>query len=93
MKILRANYVSYSWENCLNHHFEAPNPLEYGWKESEGKLEPFWFEGHALPSLGEVNQEQDCLDTLPEFNESSDSSSSDSDDENEGLYLSNEDDA
>ena len=38
MKILRANYISYGWENCLNQHFEIPNPLEYGWKICDRKL-------------------------------------------------------
>ena len=30
MKILRANYILYGWGNCLNQHFEIPNPLGYG---------------------------------------------------------------
>ena len=57
MKILRANYISYGWENCLNQHFEIPNPLEYGWKICDRKLEPNLFEGPALPSFEEINQE------------------------------------
>lgn len=40
MKILRANYILYGWWNCLNQHFEIPNPLEYGWKICDRKLEP-----------------------------------------------------
>ena len=56
MKILRANYISYGWENCLNQHFEILNPLEYEWKICDGKLEPNWFEGPALPFFEELNQ-------------------------------------
>ena len=45
IKILRANFISYGWENCLNQHFEIPNPLEYGWTIWDRKLEPNWLEG------------------------------------------------
>ena len=92
MKILRANYISYGWENCLNQHFEIPNPLEYGWKICDGKLEPNWFEGPALPSFEEINQEQNNLDSLPDLNQDRDTSTLDLDKETDGLYISDEND-
>ena len=52
MKILTANFVSYSWANCLNQHFEILSPIDYGWEISKVKLEPNWFVGSALPSIG-----------------------------------------
>ena len=48
MKILKANYISYGWEICLNQHFEIPNPLEYSWKICDGKLEPNWSSSSFL---------------------------------------------
>ena len=51
MKILRANYISYGSESCLNQHFEIAYLLEYGWKTCDGKLEPNCFEGPVLPSF------------------------------------------
>ena len=74
MKILRANYISYCWENCLNQHFEIPNPLVYGWKICDGKLEPSWFEGPALPSFEQITQEQNNLDSLSDLNQDRDPS-------------------
>ena len=69
IKISRANYISYGWKNCLNQHFEIPNPFEYGWKICDGKLEPNWFEGPTLPSFEEINQEQNNFDSLPDLNQ------------------------
>ena len=74
VKILRANYISYGWENCLNQHFEIPYPLEYGWKICSGKLEPNWFQDPALPFFEEINQEQNNLDSLPDLNQDRDTS-------------------
>ena len=92
MKILRANYISYGWENCLNQQFEIQNPLEYGWKICDGKLEPNCFEGPALPSFEEINQEQNNLDGLPDLKQDRDTSTLDSDEETDGLYISDEND-
>ena len=92
MKILRANCISYCWENCLNQHFEIPNPLEYGWKICDGKLEPNSFEGPALPSFEEINQEQNNLDSLPDLNQDRDTSTLNSDKKIDGLYISDESD-
>ena len=92
MKILRANCISYGWENCLNQHFEIPNPLKYGWKICDGKLEPNWFKSPALPSYEEINQEQNNLDSLPDLNQDRDTSTLDSDEETDGLYISDEND-
>ena len=92
MKISRANYISYGWENCLNQHFEIPNPLEYGWKICDGKLEPNWFEGPALPSFEKINQEQNNLDSLPDLNQGRSTSTLDLDEETDGLYISDEND-
>ena len=69
MKIVRANYISYALENCLNQHFEIPNPYEYGWKICDGKLKPNWFEGPVLPSFEEINQEQNNLNSLSDRNQ------------------------
>ena len=80
MKILRANSVPYGWENCFNHHFEIPNPLEY------------WFEDPALPSFEEINQEQNTLDSLPDLKEDRDTSFLDWDDETDSLHISDEND-
>ena len=92
MKILRANYTSYGWENCLNQHFEAPNLLEYGWIIYDAKLEPSWFKGPALPCFEEINQEQNNLDSLPDLNQDRDTSTLDSVEETDGLYISDEND-
>ena len=37
--------------NCVNQHFEILNLADHGWKVSERKLEPNWFEGSALSSI------------------------------------------
>ena len=74
MEILRTNYSSYGSENCLNQHFEIPNMLEYGWQICDGKLEANWFKGPALPSFGEISQEQNNLDSLPDLNQDRDTS-------------------
>ena len=50
-------------------HFEILNLVDYGWKVSEGKLEPNWFEGSALLSIEDTDQEQNNLDTLPDVSE------------------------
>ena len=92
MKILRANYISFGWENCLNQHFEITNSLEYRWKICDGKLKPNWFEGPALASFEEINQEQNNLDSLPDLNQDRDTSTLDSDKETDGLYISDEND-
>ena len=55
MKILRVNFFSYGWASGLKQHFEILNPVEYGWKISEEKLEPNWFEGSALPSIKDID--------------------------------------
>ena len=78
MIILRAKFVSYDRANYLNQHFEILNPDDYGWKVSEEKLEPNWFEGSALPSIEDIEQEQNNLDKLPDVSESTDNTSSDS---------------
>ena len=92
MKILKANYISYGWENCLNQHFEIPNPLEYGWKICDGKLPPNWSEGPALPSFEEISQEQNIPESLPDLNRDRDTSTLDSDEKSDGLYISDEND-
>ena len=84
MKILRANYISYGWKNCLNQHFEIPNPLEHRWKICDGKLEPNWFKGLARPSFEEINQEQNNLDSLSYLNQDRDTSTLESDEETDG---------
>ena len=96
MKILRdrANYISQGWENYLNQHFEIPNPLEYRWKICDGKqMEKLnWFKDPALPSLEEINQEQNNLDSLPDLNQDRDNSTLESDEETDDLYISDEND-
>ena len=92
MKILRANYISHGWKNCLNQHFEIPNPLEYGWKICDGKLKSNWFEGPALPSFEEINQEQNNLGSLPDLNQDRYTSILDWDEETDSLYISDEND-
>ena len=92
MKILRANYISYGWENCLNQHFEIPNPLEYGWKICDGKLVPNWSIGPTHPSFEEINQEQNNLDSFPDLKQDRDTSTLDLDEEIDGLYISDEND-
>ena len=92
MKMLRANYISYGWEKCLNQHFEIPNPLEYGWKICDVKLEPNWFEDPALPSFEEINQKQNNLDRVPDLNQDRNKSTLDLDEETNGLYISDEND-
>ena len=72
MEILRTNYISYGWENCLNQHFEIPNLLEYGRQICDGKLEQNWFKGQAFPSSEEISQEQNNSDTLPDLNQDRD---------------------
>ena len=71
--------------NCVNQHFEILNLVDYGWKVSEGKLEPNWFEGSALLSIEDTDQEQNNLDTLPDVSENTGNTSNDLDDENEGI--------
>ena len=90
MKILRANYISNGWENCFNQHFEIPNPLQYGWKICDRKLEPNWFEGPGLPSFEEINQEQNNLGSLPDLNQDRKTSTLESDEETDSLYISDE---
>ena len=90
--MLRANYTSYGWENCLNQHFEIPNLLEYGWKICDGRLEPNLFEGPAPPSFEEINQEQNNLDSLRDLNHDRDTSTLYTDKEGDGLYISDEND-
>ena len=92
MKISRANYISYIWENYLNQHFEIPNPLEYGWKICDGKLEPNCFEGPSIPFFEKINQEQDNLDSLPNLSQHRDTSTLHSDEETNGLYISDDND-
>ena len=89
MKILRANSISFGWENCLNQHFEIPNSLEYGWEICHGKLEPNWSDGPALPSF-EINQGQNNLESLSDLNQDRDTTTLDSDEETDGLYISDE---
>ena len=85
MKILRANFVLCVAANCVNQHFEILNLVDYGWKVSEGKLEPNWFEGSAFLSIEDTDQEQNNLDTLPDVSENTGNTSNDLDDENEGI--------
>ena len=92
MKILTANFVSYSWANCLNQHFEILNPVDYGWEISKVKLEPNWFVGSALPSIENIDQEQNNLDKLPHVNASTDNTFSNSEDKTEGLCFSDSND-
>ena len=92
MKILRNNYISYGWENCLNQHFEIPNPLEYGQKICDGKLDRSWFKGPALSSFAETNQEQHNLGSLSDLTQDKDTSTLDSDEETDSLYISDEND-
>ena len=70
----------------------SPDEMEnmYGWKICDGKLEPNWFEGPAVPSFEEINQEQNILDSLPDLNQARDTSTLDSDEETDGLYISDE---
>ena len=77
MKILRANFVSCGAANCVNQHFEILNLVGYGRRVSEGKLELNWFEGSALLSIEDTDQEENNLDTLWDVSESADNTSSD----------------
>ena len=92
MKILRANYISHDWKNCLNQHFQISNLLEYGWKICDVKLEPNWLEGPALPFFEKINQEQNNLSSLPDLNQDKDTSTLDWDEETDSLYISDEND-
>ena len=73
-------------ESCLNQCFKLLNPVDYGWKTSKEKSEPNWCEVSTLPPIEDIDQEQNNLDTLSNFSESTDNTSSDSEDENEGLF-------
>ena len=92
MKILRANFFLCVAANCVNQHFEILNLVDYGWKVSEGKLEPNWFEGSALVSVQDIDQEKNNLDTLPDVSENTDTTSNDLEDVNEGICLSHSND-
>ena len=92
MKILRANFVSCNEANCVNQHFEILNPADYGWKVSEGKLEPNWFEGSTVPSIEDIDQGRNNLDIVSDVSESTDNASGDWEEENEGICLSHSND-
>lgn len=49
-KVKRAHFISIIWGNADS---ESPanglSPLDYGWKDDEGRLVPDWYEGSAMP--------------------------------------------
>ena len=51
-----------------------------------------WFKDPALPSLEEINQEQNNLDSLPDLNQDRDNSTLESDEETDDLHISDEND-
>ena len=57
LKILRANFVSHGWANCLNGNYEQLDPLRYGWKYEDDLLQPVWYQGPSLPSQNDIDEQ------------------------------------
>ena len=48
-KVLKARYITNTWQNC---HLQVATELQatyYGWQEEEGKYTFKWFEGPQIP--------------------------------------------
>ena len=76
--------------HCLNVNYTPLNPSEYGWKFTENRWEPVWFEGKALPDLD--NLQSFNTDPDPEHSsETEDISDSDEEESSESDYLESND--
>ncbi|XP_057662724.1 uncharacterized protein LOC130897822 isoform X2 [Diorhabda carinulata] len=51
--LLRTKYIACLWRNAHNRIPTEMSPLEYGWRNVDGKLEPTWFLGNQLPEAYE----------------------------------------
>lgn len=49
----RTKYIACLWRNAHNRIPTEMSPLEYGWRNVDGKLEPTWFLGNQLPEAYE----------------------------------------
>ena len=57
LKILRANFVSHGWANCLNGNYEQLDPLRYGWKYEDDLLQPEWYQRPSLRSQSDIDEQ------------------------------------
>ena len=101
MKILRATFIAHCLSNCLDSGYVPLNPSEYGWKWNSdlSMWELIWYEGSALPSYSDINNnseedhEDDEDDQLQaHFDEDEDSDCSDDDESDCVLSADNSED-
>ena len=51
MKLLRARYVTILWSHASTScPGEGLSPIDYGWSETDGVLQPIWFQGPETPN-------------------------------------------
>lgn len=51
MKLLRARYVTILWSHASTScPGEGLSPTDYGWSETDGVLQPIWFQGPEAPN-------------------------------------------
>ena len=92
-KLLRAHFISIIWGNASSAKpADGLNPLDYGWKEDNGKFVPDWYTGPAMPDelfegdIIELNENVDG-DAVAEFHygDASESDTTWSSDEDSGT--------
>lgn len=63
--IQRANFVAMMWRNADQCMPKVNNLLDFGWKEENSEtLQPFWFEGRAIPDFAPGESEDDEVEEM-----------------------------
>ena len=71
-KVQRAHFVSIIWGNAdLPYPGNGLDPVNYGWKKSNGYYAPEWFSGPPVPD--DFNEEEELGDQSKEDHEKSQS--------------------
>ena len=47
--IKRAHMQTSTWLRCCKQNIQTFDPEEFGWKLTDGKLKPLWFNGDKFP--------------------------------------------
>ncbi len=66
--IRRVNLVVHGMVHCSEGNYNQLDVLKYGWKLEAGIPVPIWYDGEALPSSENVNQQpQPCAGSMTDI--------------------------